>query len=155
MISCLVVVICVLAFFQTTHNRAVAAITYAFVVGAYSLFAYNVSSHPYAYFSGAMLDFVIIALISIYSIPTRLAGSLIDICLISIVLNCFGFILWWCKIPPELYNILYGALYLIAILALLREESSDGYKLNWRYSNIRLIIRRCAFSCGVLSEKGT
>ena len=155
MISCLVVAICILALFQTSQPRLITAVIYAAVVGGYSLLAVHApAGQSFPYFLGAFLDVAIIALIAVYADPTRLAGNLIDVCLISIVLNCVGFIVWFSGMPLDAYNLSYGALYLIAILSLLREERADGYQLNRRYLHIRSSVRRCAVFFGALPEQG-
>ena len=146
MISSLVVIICILALFQSDHNRSVAAIIYAAVCGVHSILFYDLHGEYY-YLSAAVSDLVVIVGIGILAKPTRLADNLMDVCLISIALNSFGFLTWWQGLPPEAYNLSYVALYLIAILALLREDCADGYQPSKRNSRIRLSIRGCVEYC--------
>lgn len=154
MISCLVVIICILALSQSSHQRAVIACIYAAVVGLHSLAFYDCGGELY-YLSAALADLVIIAVISVWAAPSRLAENLIDISLISICLNAFGFIVWCSKLPPESYNISYGALYLIAILALLREDCADGYQSSRRHTRLRVLVGKCAAFCRSLPEQKT
>ena len=148
MISCLVVAICVLVFWQKSRSRRATAAIYALVVAGYSVVAYHApADQSSVFFSGAALDVAIISLVAlragVYK-PTRLAGNLIDVCLISIGLNCLGFVSWSNGLTLEAYNLSYGALYLIAIISLLREERADGHQPNKRHLYICGTVRRCA-----------
>ena len=153
--------------FQSNHDRGVVAGIYAAIVGVHSLLffefikGYSIIALPYKYYyvSAAVCDIVIItaiALVSTYLVkPTRLADNLMDICLISIPLNAVGPVVALKEMPPEPYNISYGALYLIAILALLREDCANGYKPSKRNSRIRLSVRGCVEYCRQIQEKKT
>ena len=151
MIVCMVVIICVLVFFQSNHDRGVAAAIFAVVCGSHSVLFYDLPGEYY-YMSAAVADLAIISGIGAFAKPTRLADNLMDICLISIALNAVGFLTWWQGLPPEPYNLSYVALYLIAILALLREDCANGYQSSKRSSSIRLSIRSCVEYCRQLQE---
>ena len=167
MISCLVIIVLILAFFQSSHDRGVVAVIYAGVCGVHSLLFYEFDngyclielSPKFYYLSAAICDIAIIiaiAMVTSFSIkPTRLADNLMDICLISIVLNAIGLVLMRKGLPLELYSLSYGALYLIAIRALLREDCANGYQSSKRNSRIRLSVRSCVEYCRQLQEKKT
>ena len=167
MISCLVIIIIILAFFQSSHDRGVVAVIYAGVCGVHSLLFYEFDNGyclielppKYYYLSAAVCDLAIIttiALVTSFLIkPTRLADNLMDICLISIALNAFGLVLMWKGLSLEPYSLSYGALYLIAIIALLREDCANGYKSSKRNSRIRLAVRGCVQYCRQVQEEKT
>ena len=163
----MVVFICVLVFFQSSTGRFVAAAIYAFVCGFHSLLFYEFPNGycildippKFYYSSAALCDLVIIIAIAWATTtvvkPTRLADNLMDICLISIVLNSIGLILMWQRLPLETYCLSYGALYLIAILALLREDCANGYQPSKRNSRIRVSVRGCVEYCRQVQERKT
>ena len=141
--TAIIVIMCVLAVCQTPLDRRLAAMFFSVSCGLHFLLFGTLEGFPY-YFSAAVFDLVVILSIISYCRATKLSDGLIDLCLISIGLNCYGFVSWSLYISPVTYNVSFMALYLIAIFLILRKgvpthESST----NQRHTRLRLLIDKC------------
>lgn len=91
------------------------------------------------YIASSTAALAIIILTSSIRPITKLAVNLQKICLASIVLNFFGWVMWMLYMPPVMYNSLFIALYVCALLTLITRNKSDvgEYKLDSRNSRFR------------------
>ena len=98
------------------------------------------------YIASSVFALAIIILISFIRPITKLAVSLQKICLASILLNFLGWVMWMLYMPPVMYNSLFVALYICALLTLTTRNKSDvgEYKLHsWR-SSLHLYSAPCS-----------
>ena len=76
------------------------------------------------YYGGsALFDLATIVIISRNA--SRMALSLQKICIASIGLNFFGWIMWMLYMPPVMYDSLFIALYVCALFTLIKRNKTD------------------------------
>jgi len=138
MIDYLVIVIVVAALSQVVSKRRYPACVFAAVTFSHWMWLSGLEGFYYC-LSAGVCDVLVIYLICSYSQTSRLADTLIFISLMSIVLNLYGWLLWYYYLPVESYNTSIAALYLIAIISLLwKERAHDNNRdVKW-YSRIPL-----------------
>ena len=109
---------------QPSRQRLFPGLVFAgFAVLSDSLLA---SAEGYLYhMPSSIAALSIIILISFIQPITKLAVNLQKICLASIVLNFFGWVMWMLYMPPVMYNSLFIALYVCALLTLITRNKSD------------------------------
>ncbi len=135
MIDFLLIAICVLVVLQPTEERMIVATIYAGLCVIHNIASVEFVGFTY-YMTAGMFDLVILALLCSYGAAGRLTRNLISVCMVSIVLNFYGWLIWFLYQPPMTYNIASMALYLIAILILSEKECSHEYGLNQRHSSL-------------------
>lgn len=87
------------------------------------------------YGTAAIFDFLIILITwAIRPIP-KLVINIHKICILSIIANAFGWVMWVLYLPPTAYNVAYTFIYAAALLAMIKKDGSDdrGFTLDsWR-----------------------
>lgn len=79
-------------------------------------------AEPYEYFTLAVLaDLMCMMVLALFNI-TRKILYLMLICLVSILLNFFGFIMWYTYQSSEWYVWMFAVVYTIAICIILRKD---------------------------------
>ena len=113
------IAITLLVFYQPVGTRYNVAIIFASITLAFDCFCSSLPGELY-YFCAAIADLGIV--FCIYKLKTYdwLAESLQRLCLISVVLNLLGWIMYEMYLPPNLYNlsfiIFYGASVIVLTL---------------------------------------
>jgi len=75
------------------------------------------------YIGSALFDLATIIIIS--RAGSSMALSIQKICVASICLNFFGWVMWMLYMPPVMYNSLFIALYIYALFTLIKRNSLD------------------------------
>jgi len=78
---------------------------------------------------------------------TKLVLDIHKICLMSIVVNAFGWVAWLAYLPPNLYNFASIVLHICGVWALLqrtRKEDHGGFELDGGLLNFRPNISFCS-----------
>ena len=83
----------------------------------------------------------------------RLTDNLIDISIISLLINFYGLMIYEAGFLHDTYNLFYVALYLIAIFFLLRGERANEYSSNKWHSFIRSVLAKSMGLCDTLSKE--
>lgn len=123
---------------QPNAERLFAAIIFVGATILHEVAAVNFDGLIY-YGSAALLDLVIMILISGIVPTPRMVIKLNLICLVSIIINMVGWVVWLNYLPPTAYNIAFMALYAWTLAVLLKRDKCDvgGFTLDRWYSCIR------------------
>lgn len=105
---------------QRNAPRLYAALSYLIVnTSCEFLFA---DTDVYYYGIAAMSDLLIMILTSQISPMPKMAINLHRLCLVSIIGNGVGWLMWYSYMPPDLYNYFFVALYIWAIIILCERD---------------------------------
>ena len=134
------------AVFQPTATRLFAAVVFVSVAWGHEIAFSHLTGLPYYASAGAGALAIIVAL-KLLTNPPRIALTLVRICLVSIVLNFTGWVMWWAYLPPEPYNAAIFCVFVWALATLLSRDKQDdsGRRLTmdlWRYGFRRYAYQR-------------
>lgn len=135
----LLAAVIIVALFQPTDERLFAGSMFAITSAIHYIAFYNIDGIAY-YGSAALTDLAVIFLTIRLRIISKTIEHLQNICVVSILLNGIGWVVWMLYLPPDVYNTSFIILYSAAIITLLRKDESDAdgaYKLGRRHHNIR------------------
>jgi hypothetical protein len=102
---------------QKTAARFYAASIYLTVVMVHELVFKDIGG-PYYYGIAAMADLLIMILTGQITPMPKMVINLHRLCLVSIVANGIGWLMWFSYMPPDLYDYFFMALYIWAIFIL-------------------------------------
>lgn len=140
MTDCLVIVLCLLALFQQVGRRT-SALIFSLSCLTHGYFMGDLGGLFY-YLSAGFFDVVVIAIICAYLKPSRFNDCLIGLSVLSICFNFYGWVIWYLYLPPESYNIMFEALYLIAILVFLWRDCASDTSYDKRRDSLFLSVRK-------------
>jgi len=124
-IDILITIIGIAVFLQPNTARLyVSCIYFLSVVGHDVLFS-DYTGIAY-YGSAALSDFLAMILISNIRPISIVSISIANICFISIIINTFGWLLWYFYQPPIVYNAAFIVIYVAAFFALLKRDNPNG-----------------------------
>lgn len=115
---------------QATAPRFFAAFVFVGVTLLHEVFLADADGLLY-YGSAALFDLAIVILLSgVHPLP-KMVLALQQICIVSIFVNLFGWVLWVLYLPPTAYNTSFVLLYFWALLALINRGANDvgGYTM--------------------------
>lgn len=115
-------VVCALV--QPCAPRLFSCIVFAGVTWAHELFLSHLTGLPY-YGSAALFDLAIIVLTSGVRPVPAVVIRLQEICLVSIVANLMGYLLWASFLPPVAYDVCFTLIYLWAVISMLKKDAAD------------------------------
>ena len=72
----------------------------------------------------AFCDYMVAGLLYRFG-QSRKSLDMMLISIVSIILNLTGWILWYFYLPPDVYVGLFGVLYTVAIITILRKDGED------------------------------
>ena len=121
MINVLLIIICIIALVRM-HP---VALTFALACSVHKVFCENLDATMY-YLSAGVFDVLVIGVIATFITPSPVARSLIFICMASLLFNFYGWLIWFFYFPPTTYNMGFIVLYCLAILFLLRKDSTKN-----------------------------
>lgn len=151
MVDYLIIIICILALFQSKRNWLVACV-FALVSGFHCVAMSGLEGFWY-FFSAGACDVLVVGYAAYFAKATRLSDALMNICVISFFANIYGWILWTNYLPVETYNYTITALYLIAIFSLLSKERAHDFGHSKQNSGLRLLVCKLRCFCSSLREK--
>ena len=152
MIDGLLVIICVIAIFQKTKERFNAAMTFAIFCGVHGAIGRYVDA-PLYYYSAMVFSVSMLGVFCCLMKPMRLTDNLVDISIISLIINFYGLMIYEAGFLHDTYNIFYAALYLIAILSLLRGDCANEYSSNKWHTFVRTVFDKGLGLCRTLSKE--
>lgn len=130
-LSLLIAAICFAVLFQPTRERFVAGAAFAAFLVLHDLLLASADGFAY-YGSAALVDLIIVALLhKIEPLPT-MALALQRLCVVSIVTNFAGFLLWYNYSPPTAYNVAFLILNAWAVWILTRDVRDVGDPADYR-----------------------
>lgn len=121
----------VVAFIQPNAPRFFAALAFVAITLLHELFLSHYDGLLY-YGSAALFDLaIIIATSGIRPVP-EMVLSLHRICLVSILANFLGWVIWFLYFPPLIYDASFVAIYAWALITLIKRNGLDvgGYTLD-------------------------
>lgn len=127
----LLIAIIVVAFLQPNAPRLFAALSFVGVTLSHELFLSNLDGLQY-YGSAALFDLVIIILTSGINPVPKMVIDLHRICMVSIIANLVGWVLWFLYVPPLFYDASFVLIYAWTMITLINRNGSDvgGYTLD-------------------------
>ena len=124
MTTALLALIVIASVIQPNRQRLFAGLVYSGLLIVNELLLFNETGLTY-YAGSALFDLAAIIIISHAAKVSSMAVNLQKICLSSIILNFFGWVMWMLYMPPVMYNSLFVALYVCALLTLITRNKSD------------------------------
>lgn len=135
MASFLLAIITLVAILQPTGRRLAAGFIFAAANIFFTVIVNDLPGEAY-YIAAAFSDLGIVILLKF--IYDDLARKLQFVCLLSILVNFTGWLMWFLYYPPLVYNVVYLLVFLIAIYFLL--TNSGGRRVSLGY--VTAISRR-------------
>lgn len=123
-ISILLAALVLAALTQPTAPRLFAAFIFVGVTLSHDFLLSDLDGFAY-YGSAALFDLCIIAATSGINPIPRTVITLHKICLVSMMANLFGWILWFSYFPPDVYNAILMATYTWALITLIIRGRAD------------------------------
>lgn len=151
MIATLLVIICIITL-VTMHPVALA---FALSCSVHKVFADMLPDTLY-YLSAGLFDVLVIGIIAVFLRPSHMAQSFIWLCLFSLALNFYGWLIWFLYLPPVTYNIGFIVLYSVAIYLLLRKDMAkdERHSRPYNWDSVFLAARRKSIiACNTLQEE--
>jgi len=108
--------------FQKSQQRLLLASFYVVINTAHLLLFNNLDGSGY-YVMSAIFDLLVIMSVSVIHIPQTI--SLQKLCIISIIANFAGWLMWLLYLDPAAYNAVFIAIYIYAIVILTSRDKSD------------------------------
>jgi len=120
--------------FQPTAPRFFAAVVFVSVAWTHEIYFTHLEGFAY-HGSAAAADLAIIAALRLLIEPSRVVLILARICLVSMVLNLVGWLMWHAYLPPEPYNAAMLCVFIWALLILTSRDEQDamggGLTVDW------------------------
>lgn len=130
-ITILICLIIATAFFQPNAPRLYAALVFVGVTALHEVFFSNYEGMQY-YGSAALFDLAIIIIASGINPVPKMVLSLQKICIVSIVANLAGWIMWFLYYPPIIYDLAFVAIYAWTLIILIKRTGANvgGYTMD-------------------------
>lgn len=130
-VTTLIFLIIVTAFFQPSAPRLFAALSFVGITALHELFFSDYEGLQY-YGSAALFDLAIIILTSGINPVPKMVLSLHKICIVSIVANLLGWIMWFLYYPPMIYDLAFVAIYAWTLITLIKRNGLNvgGYTMD-------------------------
>lgn len=130
-VTILICLIIAMAFIQPNAPRLFAAVIFVGVTALHEVFFSDYDGLQY-YGSAALFDLAIIILTSGINPIPKMVLSLQKICIVSIVANLVGWILWFLYYPPLLYDLAFVVIYAWTLIILIKRNGLNvgGYSMD-------------------------
>lgn len=119
MITVLILLICVAAL----YTREKPALLLAALILGHDLASQSATGWGY-YLSAATVDLTLVMALSTWAKPSRLTDGLLLLSFCSLLLNFYGWVIWFAYLPPNSYNLGFIVLYSVAIYIILRGKGA-------------------------------
>jgi len=123
-ITLLMIAIVIVAFLQPNAPRLFAAVSFISFLLAHEFFMYGYEGLQY-YGSAALFDLAIIILTSGINPVPKMVLSLHKICMVSIVANLAGYLLWYYYLPLTAYNATFVVINVWTLIILIKRNNLD------------------------------
>lgn len=124
-ITILIYAVLIASFLQPNAHRLFAGIIFTGITLLHEVLLASQSGFLY-YGSAALFDLTIIMLISGINPVPKMVLTLQKICVVSIVVNLAGWLLWCSYYPPLAYDLAFAAIYVWILVALIKRGRGDG-----------------------------
>jgi hypothetical protein len=122
MMNFLIVVIVLLSVSQTNREDKLSAIVFCIPVAVFAVFGDSISGWYY-YSSAGVCAGILVKIFSKYFF-NDLSLTLSKVVKFSVIINLFGFSMWYWELPPDLYHYLFIVYYFCVAYVLLSKGSS-------------------------------
>ncbi len=112
------------AVMQNKRDRFIVSVIYASIIALSDIIIGDTGGESYFLLDGLSNLFILIALSSMVII-NDLARKLSIVCLLSVLANVVGWIMWENYLPIQIYNIMFVGLYSYAVIIILTPEPQD------------------------------
>lgn len=138
MMTVVLIALLVCVWMQPTLARGYVALLFAGVTLLHEIIGTRLDGIMY-YGSAALCDLAIIVLTSGLRPVPAMVTRIHLICFASIVANAVGWAMWAAYLPPTVYNATFVAIYIGAVVVMLKRDNSDvgGHSPNSRRANFR------------------
>lgn len=126
LLDILIILIIVISFCQRDPYHATVGTNFAMLICAHDLLCSALKLEGLAYYGLAAVFDLAFIVTTISFRDSKMLDSLYNICLTSIVLNFFGWILWFVFVSPIVYDISFLCLYIWAVVVLLKRDDYVG-----------------------------
>jgi hypothetical protein len=124
-VNVMILAIAFLSLFQSEDRKAIAAL-YALGLLVHVLL-FDGLDDGYYFIVAGMTDYAIICLMAVtFKRSAPLKDDIMLICLISVMVNFAGLVLWFFYVDPALYNSIFMAIYGAAIIVLMKGDCYGG-----------------------------
>lgn len=124
-LSALIVVICLVALFQPTTVRWIAAVAFASMVVVHDRLLGDVDGFAY-YGSAALADLIVISLLHKLAPLSKMTLALQRLSIVSICTNGLGYLLWFAYAPAWPYDTVFIAVFAWAVWIMIRDLRHVG-----------------------------
>jgi len=118
-------IILLIALVQPSEERRFSALLFSCLSLVHYFVFYDFDGLAY-YGSAALFDLMVI----LFTVKLRITSTMIcdlhNICIASILLNGIGWVMWMLYMPPYAYNASFVALYVFAVITLIKPDSKNG-----------------------------
>jgi len=132
-ITCLLIALVIASLRQPNAPRFLAAVAFVGMTLAHEFF-FSGSEGAMYYGTAAAFDLAMIAMTSKINPIPKMVLNLHKVCLMSIVVNFAGWVMWFLYLPPTLYDASFVVVYTLAVVALFsrgREDVGDFALDSW------------------------
>ena len=134
-----------LAFYEKRKGNRLAIVLFGSVSALHGLFFGELDGLPY-YGSAALASVVSASLLYVFCPASRLSKALIFLCVLSVIFNTCGFVLWVTYREPALYNAAMLLLYGLALLVMFSADNKNERRRT--HSGGGFGVRNHSFSSG-------
>lgn len=125
-ISSLIAALVVVAIFQPSASRLMAALIFAGVILTFELFFSEYGG--FIYYGGAALsNFLVILLTSFINPLSKMILRLQIVCTCMLLANLAGFLIWFFYFPPFVYDLTFAILFSCALYAFIDRENDRWF----------------------------
>lgn len=130
-ITILIFLIIAIAFFQPSAPRLYAALVFVGVTTLHEVFFSNYEGLQY-YGSAALFDLAVIVVASGINPVPKMVLNLQKICIVSIVANLAGWVMWFLYYPPLAYDLAFVVIYAWTLIVLIKRTGLNvgGYTVD-------------------------
>lgn len=124
-LSAMIVLICITVWFQPTKTRKIAACCFAGFIVFHDRVLGELDGFAY-YGSAALADLIVVALLHKIEPTHKMALALQRLCIVSILTNLAGYLLWLSYSPPMAYDLAFVAVFAWAVWIMTRDLANVG-----------------------------
>jgi len=147
-LSILIYALIIAALFQPNAPRFFAAVVFISLTLSHELFLAHLDGFQY-YGSAALFDLAIIIITSGVDPIPRMVISLQKICIVSILCNLGGWLIWDAGAPPTVYNAAFIGIFMWALITFIKKDRADvgGFTMDSWSACFRVYTRAWVAYC--------
>lgn len=127
-INCSLIGLALIALLKNNQDK-LSIFSFISIWAVFGLFSSKIG-YPQYYIAGAVADLIIVQFLSRIASPTITAVTLMEVSIISVLLNLFGFVCYFAEISHTYYDLSYIPLLLITVYAVNKRDKNNGSLTN-------------------------